>query len=24
VEEVRVASSSHDDRHTIWLAVNRA
>ena len=24
VEEVRVASSTHDDRHTIWLAVNRA
>ncbi|MFI5349032.1 MAG: hypothetical protein ACHQ2Z_05785 [Elusimicrobiota bacterium] len=24
VEEVRVASSSHDDRHTIWLAANRA
>jgi spermidine synthase len=24
VEEVRVASSKHDDRHTIWLGVNRA
>ncbi|MFI5361058.1 MAG: hypothetical protein ACHQ49_03725 [Elusimicrobiota bacterium] len=24
VEEVRVDSSAHDDRHTIWLAVNRA
>lgn len=23
-EEVKIASSSHDDRHTIWLAVNRA
>jgi len=23
VEEVRVDSSAHDDRHTIWLAVNR-
>lgn len=24
VEEVKIASSSHDDRHTIWLGVNRA
>jgi spermidine synthase len=24
VEEVRIDSSRHDDRHTIWLAVNRA
>lgn len=23
VEEVRVVSAQHDDRHTIWLAVNR-
>jgi spermidine synthase len=24
VEEVRIAASNHDDRHVIWLAVNRA
>ncbi len=24
VEEVRIASSAHDDRHTIWLATRRA
>jgi len=24
VEEVRIDSASHDDRHTIWIAVNRA
>lgn len=24
VEEIRVSSTQHDDRHTIWLAVNRA
>ena len=23
VEEVKIASSQHDDRHTIWLGFNR-